>query len=269
MKLSSPGEKQAQQFISDGFIRLDDAFPRALADECREILWRATGCRPDDPQTWTQPVIRLGDYGQEPFRQAVNTPQLHAAFDLLAGKGRWLPRASLGTFPIRFPSAADPGDAGWHADASFADSDGSWRLNLQSKGRALLMLFLFSDVGENDAPTRIRVGSHLDVPRLLEPAGENGLSYLELAERLGPLTDRPLALATGKAGTVYLCHPFLIHAAQPNRGSAPRFLAQPPLYPAEPLQLHREDGDYSPVELAIRLGLEGRKQPRMNTNRHE
>ena len=32
-------------------------------------------------------------------------------------------------------------------------------------------------------------------------------------------------------------------------------MAQPPLYPAEPLKLHREDGSYSPVEIAIRLGL--------------
>jgi hypothetical protein len=253
--ISPLDDAQVQQFIEDGFIRLDHAFPQELAEQGRALLWRDTGCDPDDPTTWRQPVIRLGDYAQEPFRQAVNTPLLHAAFDRLVGAGRWLPRFSLGTFPIRFPSAADPGDAGWHAEASFAGPDGSWRLNLQSRGRALLMLFLFSDVGENDAPTRIRVGSHLDVPRLLEPAGEEGLSYLELAEKLAVCAHRPIALATGAAGTVYLCHPFLIHAAQPHRGTKPRFLAQPPLLPAEPLRLERTDGDYSPVEIAIRLGL--------------
>jgi len=32
-------------------------------------------------------------------------------------------------------------------------------------------------------------------------------------------------------------------------------MAQPPLYPAEPLSLDRADGNYSPVELAIRRGL--------------
>jgi hypothetical protein len=80
-----------------------------------------------------------------------------------------------------------------------------------SKGRALLMLFLFSDVGEQDAPMRIRVGSHLDVARLLEPAGEAGMSDLDL-DRVG--AGRPQVLATGEAGTVYLCHPFLVHAAQ-------------------------------------------------------
>ncbi|HMV82389.1 MAG TPA: phytanoyl-CoA dioxygenase family protein [Blastocatellia bacterium] len=250
-------DAQVLRFIEDGFLRLDHAFPRELADAGRRILWRETGCDPADPRTWTKPVIRLGDYAQEPFRQAVNTPMLHAAFDQLVGAGRWLPRQSLGTFPIRFPHPDDPGDAGWHADASFAGEDGSWRLNLHSSGRALLMLFLFSDVEENDAPTRILVGSHLDVPRLLEPAGEAGLSYLELAERLNESTlNRPLEPATGKAGTVYLCHPFLIHAAQPHRGTTPRFLAQPPLYPAQPLQLQREDESYSAVETAIRFGLE-------------
>lgn len=51
-----------------------------------------------------------------------------------------------------------------------------WRANIHSKGRALLMLFLFSDVSDADAPTRIRVGSHLDIARTLAPAGEAGLT---------------------------------------------------------------------------------------------
>jgi hypothetical protein len=33
-------------------------------------------------------------------------------------------------------------------------------------------------------------------------------------------------------------------------------MAQPPLHPAEPLKLHREDADYSPVEIAIRHALQ-------------
>lgn len=248
-------DAQIRQFITDGFVRLDHAFPRELADQGRDILWRDTGCDPHDPATWTRPVIRLGDYGQEPFRQAVNTPRLHAAFDQLVGSGRWLPRTSLGTFPVRFPSPEDPGDAGWHVDASFAGSDSSWRLNVVSEGRALLMLFLFSDVGERDAPTRIRVGSHLDIPKILAPYGQPGLSFMELAEKFEVTASRDIALATGEAGAVYLCHPFLVHAAQPHLGSTPRFMAQPPLYPAQPIQLEREDGDYSPVEVAIRTGL--------------
>jgi hypothetical protein len=185
---------------------------------------------------------------------------LHAAFDQLVGKGRWRPRRGLGTFPVRFPSPDDPGDAGWHIDTSFPGPTGSsdetkdfsdWRANVVSHGRALLLLFLFSDVGECDAPTRIKVGSHLDVARLLEPAGEQGMSHGDI-DQFAAALQRPLALATGEAGDVYLCHPFLVHAAQMNRGSVPRFLAQPPLHPAEPFQLNRANSDYSPVEIAIR-----------------
>ncbi|WP_020595817.1 phytanoyl-CoA dioxygenase family protein [Spirosoma panaciterrae] len=249
-------EAEVNQFIRDGFVRIDHAFPRDLADAGRAILWKDTGCDPADSTTWTQPVIRLGGYAQEPFRLAVNTPRLHEAFDQLVGKGRWEPRNSLGTFPVRFPNPDDPGDTGWHAEASFAGDDGSWRLNVSSKGRALLMLFLFSDVGPDDAPTRILVGSHLDVPKWLYPAGETGLSFIELAQQFDDITlNRPVELATGEAGTVYLCHPFLVHAAQPHHGSEPRFMAQPPLHPTEPLQLYRADGAYSPVEQAIRMGL--------------
>ncbi|MGO8366662.1 phytanoyl-CoA dioxygenase, partial [Rhizobium johnstonii] len=30
---------QIEQFIEDGFVRIDDAFPRALAKEARAIMW--------------------------------------------------------------------------------------------------------------------------------------------------------------------------------------------------------------------------------------
>src|ERR1700726_1974130 len=138
-------DAQIRQFIDDGFVKIQGAFPRELADESRSILWRDTGCDEADRTTWTKPVIRLGTYGQEPFSRAANTPVLHQAFDQLAGPGRWRPRSALGTFPIRFPSADDPGDAGWHVDSSFPPDMGeandylNWRINVTSKGRALLM----------------------------------------------------------------------------------------------------------------------------------
>jgi hypothetical protein len=248
-------EALRQYFVRDGFIHIEHAFARELASQCRDLLARDLGCDPEDPSTWTRPVVRLGDYPQEPFRRAANTPALHAAFDALVGRNRWAARPSLGGFPIRFPSEDDPGDTGWHADAGFYGDDGSLRLNLRSSGRALLMLFLFTDVGENDAPTRIKVGSHLEVPPLLEPAGEAGLTYLELAERLDRGRDYPIAVATGAAGDVYLCHPFLVHAAQRHRGTTPKFMAQPPLQPTQPVELDRADRSYSPVETAIRIGL--------------
>lgn len=251
-------DAQVEQFIRDGFVRIDAAFPRALADEARSLLWRDLPCSPDDPATWVRPVVRLGMYGGAPFVAAANTPVLHAAFDRLVGAGRWLPCNAMGTFPVRFPSTQDPGDAGWHVDVSFgtdAPDFMDWRVNVSSRGRALLMLFLFSDVGEADAPTRIRAASHLKVARTLEPAGEAGLTLRELLPCIEQTEGAPEVLACGAAGTVYLCHPFLVHSAQAHRGTTPRFLAQPALLPRVPFELDRAGASHSPVEAAIRYGL--------------
>jgi hypothetical protein len=46
-------------------------------------------------------------------------------------------------------------------------------------------------------------------------------------------------------------HPFLVHAAQPHRGTAPRFMAQPPLVPTGEQDLEAP----TPVAEAIRRGL--------------
>jgi hypothetical protein len=206
-------DAQIQGFVRDGFVRLDHAFPREVADEARAILWREIGWDSNDPRTWTRPVVRLGMYTGAPFVAAANTRRMHAACDQLVGAGRWLPCGSMGTFRCAFPLPEDPGDAGWHVDASFGYEDPdffAWRVNVASKGRALLMLLL----------------------------------------------GRAEAYATGEAGTAYLCHPFLVHAAQIHRGTRPRFLAQPPLLPRQPLDPFRDDELASPVEAAIRLALE-------------
>ena len=99
---------EIERFIQDGFVRIDQAFSRDLADKGRAILWRDTGCDPDDRTTWTRPVVRLGLYGQQPFADAANTAILHNAFDALVGGGCWQPRLNLGTFPVRFPCPVLP-----------------------------------------------------------------------------------------------------------------------------------------------------------------
>jgi hypothetical protein len=248
---------QIREFIDQGYVRIRNVFSAGLAAEARSILWKDIGWDPDDPGSWLKPVVRLGDYSGGPFQEAVNAPILHDAFNKLVGRGKWMPRNSLGTFPVRFPVKADPEDTGWHVDASFPGEDPhdffTWRINIYSNGRALLMLFLFSDTSEDDSPTRIIPGSHLEVARILEPFGREGLSFMELAEKLGHITKGKETLATGQTGTVYLCHPFLVHAAQAHRGSQPRFMAQPPLVLKEELKLYRSDNQYSPVETAIRI----------------
>lgn len=254
-------KQDIEQFIKEGFLRVDHAFSAETANAALDILWKDIPFERSDPNSWTEPVVRLGMYTQQPFIDSVNTPKLHAAFDQLIGVDKWIPCRSVGTFPVRFPSGNQPNDTGKHVDASFPGDEPTnylkWRVNIKSKGRALLMLVLYSDVGDNDAPTVIYKGSHIDVARVLYPKGDSGLSFMELAEKLNGLPEREKALATGKAGTVYLCHPFLVHAAQAHTGYTPKFMAQPPLLLKSELSISgSEGGGYAPVEQAIRLALE-------------
>ncbi|WP_315834197.1 phytanoyl-CoA dioxygenase family protein [Bradyrhizobium prioriisuperbiae] len=244
---------EVQDFIDHGFVKIENAFSTELAQQCRNELWADIGLSPDQPDTWIRPVIRVGSKASPPFIEAANTDLLHKAYDQLVGVGRWLAPRGLGTFPIRFPSPDSPGDDGWHVDVSFGLDNPDfmeWRANVRSSGRALLMLFLLSDVGPNDAPTRIRKGSHPTLARELLPYGDAGATLRQLsANGYVSTEDCEVELATGAAGTVYLCHPFLVHAAQPHRGTQPRFMAQPPLLPR---------GEFdpalppSPVQIAIR-----------------
>ncbi|WP_217239128.1 phytanoyl-CoA dioxygenase family protein [Streptomyces sp. AC555_RSS877] len=250
-------DELVERFLADGLVKIESAFPPRVAEDCVRLLWQETGYDAEDPATWKAPVHWVAGLTQGPFAAAANSPALHEAFDLLVGEGRWEPRYSLGSFPLRFPHEEEPNDAGWHIEGSYLpEGAAAYHTNLRSRDRALLMLFLFTEVTEADAPTRVRVGSHLDVPRVLEPYGDQGASFMELGPKVAAASaHRPVAYATGRPGDVYVCHPFLVHAAQPHHGTRPRFMAQPPLYPAVPYELEREDGDYSAVEFAIRRGL--------------
>lgn len=233
------------RFISDGFVKIDGAFDRELGLRCQDQLWKATSLDPADPASWTESLVRV---------TAMATPEFTASvLDTLVGPGGWRPRLGMGTFPLRFPSSDAPREAGWHVEASFYDADGP-RLNLVSRGRALLMLFLYSDVGPDDAPTAIRVGSHRAVPKVLTQYGSDGGAWMSICEQVVPATeDCAVVSATGRIGDVYLCHPFLVHTATAHRGTVPRFMAQPPLDPTGELDLDAERP--SPVARAVLDGL--------------
>jgi hypothetical protein len=246
-------QTEIDSFVADGYVAVRDALPAGVLRACQDEIWSALGDRGvqhDDPSTWRDPVVRIDCPETEAFAAAGTQPVLWEAFDQLIGAGRWWRRRGVGgTIPVRFPGQADPGDAGWHIEASF-EKNGDWRVNYRSRERGLLALYLFSDVDTDSAPTRVRPGSHRDAARILMPAGDEGMPFPRAAMLAAQASaDRPTALATGRAGDVILCHPFLVHAASwPHAGRQPRVMAQPgvALHDAFPLV-----PPLSPVELAI------------------
>jgi len=241
---------EIEEFEERGFVRLERAVEPDLAARCAALAADQLGYAGGPP--WPGPVTRGMVLGA-PVGRAAASPRLEAAVaQLLAGE-RWSLLPGLGLFVVRFPSEVDPGDTGWHLDASFegpaTDGATTWYVNHRSRGRGLLLLWLLTDVGPDDAPTRILDGSHREVPALLEPFGDAGV--MSLAAPL-PEPTGPVSLATGGAGDVYLCHPFLVHAAGwPHRGAAPRVLAQPPAPIDGELRLDVPWAERSPVARAI------------------
>lgn len=254
-------DEEISRFVTDGYVAVRGAVPAEVTRACQDVIWSELaerGVRRDDRSTWTAPVVRIPCPEGGPFVEAGTAERLQEACDQLLGPDRWWRRPGVGgSIPVRFPSQEDPGDAGWHLDGGF-EADGGRRVNIRSRGAALLALFLFSDVDERSAPTRLRPGSHLDTAHILAPAGEPGLEWAEAARVAAAASaHRPTVLATGRAGDIFLCHEFMVHAASwPHRGDQPRMMAQPSIvllseYPLPALPAPSA----TPAEQAILRGL--------------
>lgn len=144
---------EIDSFVADGYTPVRDAAPADVVRACQDEIWSALGdlgVLPNDPSTWRAPVVRIRCPDSEAFAAAGTQPVLWEAFDQLIGEGRWWRRRGVGgTTPVRFPSRADPGDAG-------------------------------------SAPTRVRPGSHRDAARVLSSFGEEGMPF-PLAPPLSPV----------------------------------------------------------------------------------
>lgn len=250
-----------ESFVRDGYVAVRGAFSTQTAKECRELIWnslRDQGIEPEDSSTWTRPRVMVPCPEAEPFAVAGTSDVLAAAYDQLIGPGRWTRRAGVGgAVPVCFPSEQCPESGlGYHFEGSYDGPGGYW-VNVRSRARGLLALFLFSDVGPDDAPTRLIVGSHLEVPPMLAPFGDAGVLGSEVYGKWPhTLLCRQIAHATGNAGDVYLCHPFIVHTATwPHRGTVPRMMAQPGIHVREGFAI--DGSDPSPVAQAIVAGLGG------------
>ena len=184
-------------------------------------------CMPDDPATWTRPVIRLADVCADAVRRRGQHAGPACGLRSLVGAGTLAAARQPGHVPGALPLAGRSRRrrlARRRRASATTDrrTSSTWRVNVRSRGRALLMLFLFSDVGDGrraDAhPRRLASSTWLACSHRPARRACRCASWRPTASRRRRTAAR--SLATGDAGTVYLCHPFLVHAAQPHRGIA-------------------------------------------------
>ncbi|AZN39192.1 phytanoyl-CoA dioxygenase family protein [Paenibacillus albus] len=186
-------EAQVQHFKEKGWVKVEGAYPREEALKVQDFLWgelAKRGIHKEDKDSWTEPVVRLGNY-VDPVMDGLNSERLTGAIEDLLGEGRWqegkkMQGAMWGGYIINFGPEI-PG--GWHYDGSH------FRHYLDSWEQGLLLVCLFSSVKKGGSGTLVAEGSHHIVSKVLAQHPEG----MGLGEALRECAKHPwLAELIGK-----------------------------------------------------------------------
>jgi len=246
--------EQHEQFLSEGFIVIRGGFSREeslewVREECAHL-----GYDIDDPSTWKEAYIRV------PTKRRMTLAEFapaawEASCDLMGGEDRVKWKAGINLFAMNFRQGADKpyqpasgSTPGWHKDG--------WHFRhfLDSPDQGLLGIPLMTDVFPEGGGTFIAADSVGPVARFLAEHPEGVLpDGFDIQGLLAQCHD--YREITGEAGDFFLLHPYLLHAVSQNRLQRARGICNVLYELKEPLNLHREDAGYSPVEAAILRGL--------------
>ena len=248
---------QVDHFINHGYVAVPGAFSRDLARERTDRAFQRLGYDRNDPGTWEKSRIHMALERQDDF-ETFAPRAFAAAADLVGGADRIKRPAMIFSegFIVNFHEGADrpwePPTAqspGWH-------KDGNWFHHfLDSPEQGLLMIFIYSDIKPRGGGTFGALDSIGVLARFMarHPEGLDPLQF-DFQALAGECHD--FIEWTGNAGDVVLMHPFMLHTVSQNHSGIPRFIINPALSLAEPMNFNRENReDFSPLELAVLKGL--------------
>ncbi len=253
-------EADRAAFEKHGLVRLSGVFDADQAAAMEERVWQVLGQRfgvdREEPDTWDVPYATgLQGIRTDCVFAPNGGPALHAALDGLIGAGRWQVPRHWGQFLITFPSA--PVDAArrslWHTDFPYS-------LPADRLVGALVFSFL-GEVVPNTGATLVLEGSHRVVERFMAARPKLRSQKMKVARNAlmasapflaslrsepgedwaarqigseGEAWDEPLRVVelVGAPGDVVVCHPWMLHAASPNRSDRPRFMRVQRIGPA-------------------------------------
>lgn len=247
-------DEQIEHFLRRGFIKIEEALPRDLALERGARGWARIETDPDDVSTWTQTRHHLPSENFLSVRE--NAPMVWQAAQQLLGAGwthdwKWGDGFifNLGDDSSHGWVAPTDWNKGWHKDGDF------FRHFLDSPEQALLTIVLWTDVAARSGGTFLACDSVPIVARYLaaHPNGvrPNAFPFAEMKSQCHDFEE-----ATGRAGDVFLLHPFLLHTASRNWTRNQRIITNPPTSLRAPMNFNRANSaDQSVVERAVLQGL--------------
>ncbi len=260
---------QIEEFIRHGIVKVEGALDTAIAKKWVDASWARNGYDPADRSTWKEGKIHMPTV--ECVDASLVAPRAYAAIcQLCGGEERIRTPIPWGdAFIVNYGLGADqewipPGPLadGWHKDGDF------FVHFLDSPEQALLTIVLWDDVVPRGGATFVACDSVapvarflLDHPEGVNPMGRGGEYGVGFPHRQFISQCSDFREATGKAGDVYLMHPFMLHTSSRNHAGRARFITNPPVHFKEPMRFDRERAeDHCPVERAVLQALGAERQ---------
>ena len=258
MKPPTLSDAEIDHFLRKGYVKIEEAFPREIAEQYTRTCFDRLGYDMTDNSTWAERRIHMGGSAYVEVKEFA--PRVYAAIcQLLGGEDRLsLPCRWSDHFIVNLGLGAEdpwqpasPSTTGWHKDGDF------FRHFLDSPEQGLLVFVNWTDVVHQGGPTYIATDSVAVVAKFLadRPEGVHPTEF-PFQALVGQCSE--FEEATGNAGDVFLLHPFVLHAASQNMLRAIRVITNPPVSLTAPLQFDRPNAnDFSPVERGVlhALGL--------------
>lgn len=252
--------EQKEQFLQEGFLKISSGLSTELMQSWTAAALERVGY--GTTQQCAEPIIWMNHHHQAPIAE-IAPAAWEALCEIVGGEER-IETEILGiesqhftqinswiwsdAFIVNFSLGADqpwrkPQAEGfnWHKDGSY------FRHFCDSREQALLLVLFWSDVETQGGGTFIAADSPVHVaqkllehPEGIEPGTFDFPSIIQKCQDFRELV--------GKAGDLYIIHPYMLHASSANHSGRPRVMSNPPVVLKEPLRLDRKRTDLSLLE---------------------
>jgi len=250
--------EQQHGFATTGILTLEGCFSEGDARAMRDVVWSELsdrfGIRPDDPVTWDRPPpTGLSTTKAHRVFAPILGPALATAVDELLGAEIWATPKHFGQILVTMPNAREWRVPHWlwHTDFDFHYPAGELV--------AIKCWVLLDEIRPGGGGTALLAGSHRLVMRYLEGRPPAELEYKRVSDGLfrshpwlrsliqpdddpdrnqrfmaSPTNidgiEARVMEITGKAGDIFITHPWVFHAVTDNATDRPRLMRSLAIY---------------------------------------